>query len=363
MTPLKFQLAAIRFSGLSGDSHIHELDITPVKGGLINHSFLVRPAHSQAFLLQQINKSVFKDPVGVQENYLKIWNQGQHLRLPTPIFFNGNQSLFVDSTGECWRAFEFIENTNSPAVATKASQAFATAKTFGSFTAAFTGFDSSVLKTSIPDFHNLLLRYEQYTAALQGATGELISKAGTSLQQLSERSNYKDFYESVIADPDNYHKRVMHHDAKIANVLFDKLTEEVVCTVDFDTVMPGYYFSDLGDMIRSMACNHDENYLGKEPIQIRPDYYEAIVDGYLMVMREHLSAKEVDNIHYSGLIMIYMQALRFMSDYLQHDVYYHTEYPGQNLDRARNQIALLTSLEYYLKEQHQETALAHKLAK
>ena len=363
MTSSKFQSAAIRFSGISGESHIHELDITPIKGGLINQSFLVRPAHSPGFLLQQINKSVFKDPVGIQENYLKIWKQGQHLQLPTPIFFSGNQSLFVDNSGECWRAFEFIENTNSPAVATKASQAFATAKTFGSFTAAFTGFDSSTLKTAIPDFHNLLLRYEQYTAALEGSSRELIQKAGASLQLLSERSNYKDFYESVIADPINYHKRVMHHDAKIANVLFDKGTGEVVCPVDFDTVMPGYYFSDLGDMIRSMACNHDENYLGTESIQIRPDYYEAIVEGYLLVMNEHLSTKEIENIHYSGLIMIYMQALRFMSDFLQHDVYYHTEYPGQNLDRARNQIALLLSLELYLKEHHHETSMAYLLEK
>lgn len=292
-----------------------------------------------------------------------IWKHNQDLRLPSPLIIEGVGSLFIDANGEFWRAFEFIENTTSPAVASKSKQAYATAKTFGSFTAAFTNFDSSQLKITIPDFHNLRLRYDQYRLALLNSPEELRLRAGSSLEKLTQRSNYKDFYETVISDPDHYLKRVMHHDAKIANVLFDKDSGEVVCPVDFDTVMPGYYFSDLGDMIRSMACNHDENYLGSEPIQIRPDYYEAIVDGYLMVMNEHLSEKEIENIHFSGLIMIYMQALRFMSDFLQHDVYYHTEYPGQNLDRANNQLDLLTSLESFLKKDQPKSVYSHLEAK
>lgn len=141
----------------------------------------------------------------------------------------------------------------------------------------------------------------------------------------------------------------MHHDAKIANVLFSKTTGRVICPVDFDTVMPGYYFSDLGDMIRSMAGNADENYLHFEKIQIRKSYYDAIVSGYLSIMEKQLTDSEKKYIHYAGLIMIYMQAIRFITDFMRGGIYYKTEYKGQNFDRALNQLTLLKRLEELLK--------------
>lgn len=345
-----YKQAALVFAGLPGESHSHELNISPIKGGLINHSFLVRPPSGTAFILQQINKTVFKNPIDVQENYLTIWKNRQSLILPTPIFYETDKCLFNDSAGQFWRAFEFIENSVSHSLASKPSQAFATAKAFGSFTATFTSFNADQLIDTIPDFHNLKLRFDQFTAAYADSSRELISKAGNTLQQLIDRSNYKDFYERVVSDPINFPKRVMHHDAKIANVLFDKNSGEVICLVDFDTVMPGYFFSDLGDMIRSMTCSHDENYHGTDEIKIRPDFYEAIAEGYLTVMRGQLTPKEIEYIHYGGLIMIYMQALRFMSDFLQNDIYYQIEYAGQNLSRAKNQLELLISLESFLKK-------------
>jgi thiamine kinase-like enzyme len=144
----------------------------------------------------------------------------------------------------------------------------------------------------------------------------------------------------------------MHHDAKIGNVLFNKINGRVICLVDFDTAMPGYYFSDLGDMIRSMAGCCDENSTDFDGIGIRKDFYDAILAGYLDVMKEQLTGSEKKYIHYAGLVMIYMQALRFCTDYLEKDVYYKTTYPEQNYDRARNQLALLKRLEEFLKEEY-----------
>jgi thiamine kinase-like enzyme len=202
----------------------------------------------------------------------------------------------------------------------------------------------NVLKDTIPDFHNLDLRCKQFEDSLQKNNIERKEKAGELIAELKQRKQYDDFYNS-LADSSDYPKRVMHHDAKVANILFSKTTGKVICPIDFDTTMPGYFFSDLGDMIRSMACSHDETSTDFENITIRKEFYDAIVDGYLSVMDKYLTALEKKNIHYAGIIIIYMQALRFMTDYLNGDIYYKTTYPEQNFDRAKNQLVLLQKLE------------------
>jgi thiamine kinase-like enzyme len=140
----------------------------------------------------------------------------------------------------------------------------------------------------------------------------------------------------------------MHHDCKIGNILFDRTTHEVICPIDLDTIMPGKYFSDLGDMIRTMACTEGEESRKWETIDIRKDFYESIVNGYLSAMGNVFTAEEKEHIHKSGLMMIFMQALRFITDFLEGDKYYKTSYPEQNLNRALNQLILLEKLEEFL---------------
>jgi thiamine kinase-like enzyme len=179
---------------------------------------------------------------------------------------------------------------------------------------------------------------------LQKNNIERREKARELIAELKQRKQYDDFYNS-LADSSDYPKRVMHHDAKIANILFSKTTGKVICPIDFDTTMARFFFSDLGDMIRSMACSHDETSIDFENITIRKEFYDAIVDGYLSVMDKYLTASEKKNIHYAGIIIIYMQALRFMTDYLNGNIYYKTTYPEQNFDRTKNQLVLLKALE------------------
>jgi Ser/Thr protein kinase RdoA (MazF antagonist) len=150
--------------------------------------------------------------------------------------------------------------------------------------------------------------------------------------------------------------RVMHHDCKISNILFDKETNQVICPVDLDTVMPGKFFSDLGDMIRSMACTVDENSIAWEKINIRPTFYKAILDGYLEGIGNIFTEEEKNNIHYAGLILVYMQSLRFLTDFLNGDIYYKTNYPEQNLNRALNQLILLERLEEFLEKEYSFSA-------
>jgi thiamine kinase-like enzyme len=351
--------AALAFSDYTPVLSKHEageMTFVSLNGGLINHTWLVRSQQKTPFILQQINTHVFPRPEDVQHNYISISEYAETektgLRLPFPLYDLEKNSLFIDEQGNCWRAFEFIDNAFSVSMAETPEQAEATARTFAEFTAAFNGFDTDQLKITIPDFHNLSFRFRQFEDAMQAVNNDRMAKASPLLEELKKRKKYQDFYEEIKKSSTNFPLRVMHHDAKIANVLFCKETGKVICPVDFDTVMPGYFFSDIGDMIRSMACSSDENCTGFENLQIRDDYYKAILKGYRSVMDKYFTMEEKKYIHYAGLLMIYMQALRYMTDYLNGDIYYRIQYAEQNFDRAKNQITLLQKLEEYLNREY-----------
>ena len=327
--------------------------ILPLTGGLINHTYKVHAGNGFSILLQRFNTDVFKSPQAIQGNYRKIYDftiaNKLSIRLPEPIPASDGSLLYIDASSGYWRAFAFIENSVSFLTAILPEQAFTTAKTFGQFAASLNGFPATELRTTIPDFHNLSFRHKQFLQSLETAGEERMQIAKPWVDALLDRSHYKDFYELILAAPDDFKIRVMHHDAKIANMLFDKATQEVVCVVDFDTTMPGYFFSDLGDMIRSMACSHDENHVQFEELSIREDFYNALVNGYFQEMEAVLTTVEKQQIHQCGLLMYYMQALRFLADYLNNDIYYRINYPEQNLHRAINQVTLLKQLETLLK--------------
>lgn len=326
----------------------------PIGNGLINYSWKITSVNKGTLFLQRINKNVFHDPQLVQSNYIQLWQYAKSTTsrqlIPDPVFCNNQNSLHTDLSGNYWRAFQFIPESKTCTVAATATQAWATAKTFGQFTAAFSNMDTSRLHEVISNFHNLSLRYRQFQTSLQNTSGERATRAASIITELLQREHYIRFYETIITCPGEFPKRVMHHDAKISNILFHNKTGHVICPVDFDTTMPGYFFSDLGDMIRSMVSPEDEKSTYYENIEVRQDFYESIVNGYLETMDDQLTRSEKKHLHYSGILMTYMQALRFLTDYLDGDTYYRTDYPEQNFDRARNQFILLQKLESFLWE-------------
>ena len=335
----------------------HEYVVEPLKSGLINHSYkITRKINGEPFLLQQINPNVFPKPEAVLRNYELLWNHLQYDRIPfvipkTKSFADGS-SFFIDRHKHYWRAFEFIKGTETRTIAGDADQARAVAETFAGFTACFKNFKIERLQKTIPDFHNLSSRFKQFINSLHSGNFERLGKGAALVDELKKREHYVNFYE-VLLESDEFPLRVMHHDAKIANVLFEQVSGRVACPIDFDTAMPGYFYSDLGDMIRSMACNHDENNIAFSELTIRKDFYEAIVAGYLSIMDKQFTPSEKKYIHYSGIIMLYMQALRFLTDFMNSDKYYKTYYKDQNFDRAKNQFILLQKLEEFLLKNYQ----------
>jgi thiamine kinase-like enzyme len=186
------------------------------------------------------------------------------------------------------------------------------------------------------------LRYRQFLYALQYGNQERLKNAVHLAKTLQKHEGIVTTYEKITASND-FKLRVTHHDTKISNVLFNS-RDKGLCVIDLDTVMPGYFISDVGDMMRTYLSpvSEEENDFSK--ITIRDEFYTAVVQGYYEEMKDILTEVEKTHFFYAGTFIIYMQALRFLTDYLNDDVYYGERYPGHNLVRAGNQVVLLERL-------------------
>lgn len=320
----------------------NSVNIASIDNGLINHTWKVGYA-DEYFILQRVNTSIFQQPEDIAHNISEISSYLQHdatgYTFVSPVkTFEGEALVYFNEQGY-FRVFPFVKGSHTIKVVQTPEQATEAAKQFGRFTKLLNGLDCSKLKITIPDFHNLSLRYKQFTEALTTGNSDRISDVSGLIDKLKDWSPIVDEYEAIKNDG-AFKFRVTHHDTKISNVLFDN-DDKGICVIDLDTVMPGYFISDVGDMMRTYLCPVSEEEQDVSKIEIRPAFYKAIVKGYLSEMQEVLTVKEKGYFFYAGLFMIYMQALRFLTDYLNDDKYYGAAYPGQNLTRASNQIVLL----------------------
>lgn len=312
--------------------------------GLINTTWVIETASGNGkYILQKMNNRVFKNPDDLAVNTRLI---DDHLKLNFPSYTFSSpcktleDKILVENKGEYYRMFRFITGSHTVDVVEKPQQAYEAASQFGRFTRLLSGFDAASLKTTIPDFHNLSLRYRQFEQSLETGNRERITQAGDLIKTIKQ-------YKSIVDEFENNRPslitRVTHHDTKISNVLFDS-DDKGICVIDLDTVMPGYFISDVGDMMRTYLCPVSEEEKDFSKITIRKEFYDAIVNGYLSEMGEVLNEVEKKYFHFAGKYMIYMQAIRFLTDHINNDVYYVSKYEGHNLVRAGNQLTLLQRL-------------------
>jgi Ser/Thr protein kinase RdoA (MazF antagonist) len=311
----------------------------PLTQGLINQTFEVSSVHGD-FILQNINTQVFKDPFAIDHNIKAIgqyYNTNQPDQLFTFLVPNIVGETLIESAGKYYRAFKKIDGIALD-VLTTASQAKAAANQFGQFTASLIEFPIAQLKVTIPQFHDLALRYHQFEQALIHGDSKRIDTAKDAILFLKSHQSYVKKWIHFTTNKEA-HLRVTHHDTKISNVLFKD--DAAICVIDLDTTMPGYFMSDVGDMCRTYLCPVNEACQDLNQIKVLPERWTAIQEGYLEAMGEFLTNFEKDHFAFSGQCIIYMQALRFLTDFLELDHYYRVERPGQNLDRTKNQIQLL----------------------
>jgi Ser/Thr protein kinase RdoA (MazF antagonist) len=319
--------------------------IQPFGSGLINHTWVVCDI-DKIYILQRINEKVFKNPEVIAYNIELI---AGHLNDNFPAYTfafplparNGKTIFYAEEAG-WFRMFTFIEGSHTIDVAETPEQAYEAASQFGKFTRLLHDIDVNKLNITIPDFHNLSLRYQQFLAAIKNAAAERKKQAALLVDELIGHSSIVSEYQKIKTNK-QFVQRVTHHDTKISNVLFDK-NGKGICVIDLDTVMPGYFISDAGDMMRTYLSPVSEEEKDFSKIKIREEFYEAIVKGYYNEMKEVLTPTEKNYFFYSGCFMIYMQALRFLTDFLNNDMYYGEKYPGHNFVRAGNQAVLLQRL-------------------
>jgi Ser/Thr protein kinase RdoA (MazF antagonist) len=183
------------------------------------------------------------------------------------------------------------------------------------------------------------LRYKQFTDALANGNKVHIQDATQLISYLQQQQHLVATYEHIKKDA-GFRLRVIHHDTKISNVLFDA-NQKGLCVIDLDTVMPGYFISDVGDMMRTYLSPVSEEEKDLTKIAVRDEFFTAIARGYIEELSNELTPAEKKHFVYAGQFMIYMQALRFLTDHVNDDVYYGARYEGHNLVRAQNQAILL----------------------
>ncbi|HTI07729.1 MAG TPA: aminoglycoside phosphotransferase family protein [Puia sp.] len=313
--------------------------------GLINRTFKISYAGKE-YILQQINHEIFGQPAFIAENtdalavYLNEHFPEYLFIQPLPAL--DGKSFVYDRAQGYFRLSPFVAGSHTYDVAEASQLAYEAAAQFGKFTKLLAGFPADQLHITLPDFHNLSLRYHQFETALMQGNADRLVEAKESIAIIREFRHIEEEFGQIRHHPD-FKTRVTHHDTKISNVLFDK-DDKGLCVIDLDTVMPGYFISDLGDMMRTYLSPVSEEEKDFSRISIREDYFKAIVRGYLGEMKEELSAAELRHVVYAGKFMIYMQAIRFLTDHLNNDSYYGARYGGHNLVRADNQITLLQRL-------------------
>lgn len=343
------------------DTEGSQFDVEVLKSGHINDTFKVsleKEHKIKHFIVQKLNTSIFPEPEKIMQNIETVaqhltskgyekailsclkTKKGEYFHQDTDERGSRHEALHQGSisTG-FWRMIPFIENTYSILKVENENQAFEAAKAFGEYLKYLVDLDTSKIHTIIPNFHNAAFRVQQFREALKNKpTGERLKKAHNSLIFIEERINH---FSQII---ENIPLRVTHNDTKISNILFDETTQKAACIIDLDTLQPSTLLSDFGDMVRTYTPQYDEDERDLEKVEMRLPYFEALMEGFLSELDSVLTASEKANLIFGAKRTVFVQALRFLTDYLNNDIYYKTDYAEHNLARAENQIALLKSI-------------------
>ncbi|GHT68323.1 mucin desulfatase [Spirochaetia bacterium] len=336
---------------------------SPLGNGHINDTFLsqwnqagtmVRYTH------QRINDHVFIHPDEVMENIQRVtahiagklreggvidWSR----RTLTVIPARDGKPWVRDADGGWWRTYCFIEKTHPGEVAGSPEEAALLGKSIGRFQKQLADLGGGRLHETIPDFHNMEARYRRFYKALEADKFNRAADASGEIDFMKENEERGSILVRSIREG-RIPERICHNDTKMNNILLDDATGEALCLIDLDTVMPGSSLFDLGDLIRTAASRAQEDERDLSKVTFNGDFFKALLGGYLSEASEFLIQEERELLAEAGRNITQIMALRFLTDYLEGDHYYHITRPSHNLDRCRNQIALIRSMDSFPKE-------------
>ncbi|HHY86693.1 MAG TPA: aminoglycoside phosphotransferase family protein [Verrucomicrobia bacterium] len=331
----------------------------PRGSGHINDTWLVTFAQSateKRYILQRINRSVFKDPAAVMENIRRVTSHlreklaghpDRERRVLTLVPTRDGGWWHAAPDGSCWRAYVFIEGASARDLPESPEQVFEAAKAFGQFQARLADLPLPRLHDTIPDFHNTPKRLAALKEAVRLDPLNRAAGAAREIRFVLARENMVGLLVGA-----GLPERVTHNDTKFNNVLLDDVTGEGLCVLDLETVMPGLALYDFGDLVRSAATVAPEDSRDLSNVRLDMPRFEAAARGYLAAAGSFLTREERRWLAFSGKLIALELGVRFLTDYLSGDAYFKVHREGQNLDRCRVQFRLVESMEQQEEAMH-----------
>lgn len=329
------------------------LDIEDYGNGHINDTYRIETS-VRYYLLQRINKNVFPDPTKVMENIKNvtefirqqvIHEQGDIYRETLNLIETKDGNTFlVDEEDNFWRMYIYIDNAYSFDLVERVGDFYQSALAFGKFQHQLEQFPAETLHYTIEKFHHTPSRYEALIKAIENASPERLENAAEEIAFAKDRKAFTNVLWDLHEKGDLALK-VSHNDTKLNNVLIDKSTREALCVIDLDTVMPGFVLDDFGDSIRFGASTGAEDEKDLSKVNFDLNLYRAYVEGFLKGAKG--SVTQVEAIHFpeGAKMMTFECGIRFLTDYLNEDIYFKTEYDDHNLVRTKTQFKLVSDME------------------
>ena len=330
-------------------------EASEIRTGHINRTYrLTFRQPDRHVLLQRINTFAFHKPDEVMENVLLVT---EHLRRAVRargldparrvlhvIPARGGAPLVFDGEGGAWRAYDFIEGAHSVNAVQSPAQFCEVGRAFGDFQSMLSDFPIERLHDTIPHFHDTPRRVDNFEASVARDVKGRAASAAPEIEFVRQRAQAMGAIVRMI-DAGQIPLRVTHNDTKCNNVMVDDQTGEALCVVDLDTVMAGSALYDFGDAIRFGASTAAEDEEDLSKVRLDMDLFTAFTEGFLQNAAAGLTRAELENLALGALVMTFEVGLRFLTDYLDGDVYFHIDRPDHNLVRARAQFKLLADME------------------
>ncbi len=331
----------------------------PHGNGHINDTFAVTCAGADAsrrYILQRINQKVFRNIDALMENIQRVTEHASRRLAATHTAAMGRRQVLTliptreqrpylrDESGAAWRCYDFVEGASTYDLLETPAQAREAARAFGAFQGLLRDLPGPRLHETIPDFHHTRRRFERLRIAAAKTDPARREAARDDISFALARESTVDVLLDLQA-AGRVPERIAHNDTKLNNVMLDDVTGQGVCVIDLDTVMPGLALHDFGDMVRSAGNTAAEDETDLRRVSMRLPVFEALVEGYLSTARTFLNDVEIAHLAFSARLVTFEIGLRFLTDFLEKDIYFKVRRPRHNLDRCRCQFALLRSME------------------
>ena len=308
----------------------------------------------EKYIFQRINTYVFRHPREVMSNILNVTehikqkllkSHGSYDRRVLSYVTTDAGVPYVDAGEEgFWRAYTFVDNAKAYDIISDPYYFYEAGRAFGEFQGQLADFPATTLFETIPDFHNTAKRLQALEASSAADTAGRRKSVEREIRFLLDRRQEGCTIVDLL-EKGEIPYRVTHNDTKINNILFDTQTDKAICVIDLDTVMPGASLYDFGDAVRSGASTAAEDERDLSKVSFDLGLFEQFTKGFIEQTAGLLTPREIELLPLGGKILTLELAARFLTDYLDGDVYFKTTRPGQNLDRARTQIRLVEDIE------------------